>query len=257
MCIRDRTSIGSRPDFVCMFGSAGGPARPDGARTLAFLGSRRPLLVMSPSLRDLAHQPTARACVVRMGARRDLLLMAQMLRRYSPHSPGSPEFPEFPDFPGTPYPSAEPAEPSQPWSIHAMSWPTPDDRGNKQNVLCLLLSRIPDASKDGKTNQTSPGRHPMLTNAMAFGTSQTHQRRPATPRDAPETQSLRCNGPHFRLPRSSHGQIGECGAPGSERVPSRSGAGPVRVGGLGGVCPGRDAVAVVAGGRPEGSVGSG
>ena len=52
----------------CMFGSAGGPVRPDGARTVAFLGSWRPLLVMSPSLRDLADQPTARACVVPNGS---------------------------------------------------------------------------------------------------------------------------------------------------------------------------------------------
>ena len=237
-----------------MFGSAGGPARPDGARTLAFLGSRRPLLVMSPSLRDLAHQPTARACVVRMGARRDLLLMAQMLRRYSPHSPGSPEFPEFPDFPGIPYPSAEPAEPSQPWSIHAMSWPTPDDRGNKQKAINYCVFSHPRCIKRQKTKSN-------ITRASSDA-DKCHDLRhiadaPATPRDVPEMQSLRCNGPHFRLPRSSHGQIGECGAPGSERVPSRSGAGPVRVGGLGGACPGRDAVAVAAAGRPEAVVRSG
>ena len=53
-----------------------------------------------------------------------------------------------------------------------------------ERQLITVSSRILDALEDGKTNQTSPGRHPMLTNAVAFGTSQTHPRRPETRRDA-------------------------------------------------------------------------
>ena len=126
--------------------------------------------------------------------------------------------------------------------------PLPMTVGINKRQLITVSSRILDALEDGKTNQTSPGRHPMLTNAVAFGTSQTHPRRTKThPRcsrcDATDPTSD-CRGP-------ANGQIGECGAAGSGRVPSRSGAGPVRVGGLGGACPGRDAVAVVTGGGPR------
>ena len=93
-------------------------------------------------------------------------------------------------------------------------------------------SRIQMHQKNCKKMPTSPGRHPMLTNAITLA-----HRRPAAPRDAPpETQLMQCNGPHFRLPRSScHSRIGECGAPrlrrGAEVGPERGLSGR-RLGGV-------------------------
>ena len=83
-------------------------------------------------------------------------------------------------------------------SMPCLSWPT--DRGNKQKVFCtedcvFLASQVHQKLQE-KVNITRASSD--ADKCHNFGTSPTHQRCPETHQDAPETQLMQCDGPHFQ-----------------------------------------------------------